>query len=202
MKDPFENYKKWCKFLGREDSLRLPQDEPQEEQQTKLLYMGLYLPIWGEVANVRILPKCLCYIFHNDNYLVEALKMCNLLEEFNEDHGMGRPTILGLVYVKSRNMLCHNLLESSCKTPEVDLRTTELSMLGERVIMLRRCIILVALSCMAGQSTEQLAVVLWSDMRSWQRTTECTLGVTLQKEWSSPCCLFVIGFMDPQLPTQ
>ena len=31
-----------------------------------------------------------------DNYLEEALKMRNLLEEFNEDHGVRRPTILGV----------------------------------------------------------------------------------------------------------
>lgn len=27
--------------------------------------MGLYLLIWGEAANVRFMPECLCYIFHN-----------------------------------------------------------------------------------------------------------------------------------------
>lgn len=31
-----------------------------------------------------------------DNYLEEALKMRNLLEEFNEDHGVRPPTILGV----------------------------------------------------------------------------------------------------------
>lgn len=43
---------------------RLPQSQP-EVQQRKLLYMGLYLLIWGEAANVRFMPECLCYIFHN-----------------------------------------------------------------------------------------------------------------------------------------
>jgi len=27
--------------------------------------MGLYLLIWGEASNVRFMPECLCYIFHN-----------------------------------------------------------------------------------------------------------------------------------------
>lgn len=31
-----------------------------------------------------------------DNYLEEAFKMRNLLEEFNEDHGVRPPTILGV----------------------------------------------------------------------------------------------------------
>ncbi|PNY01186.1 callose synthase 9-like protein [Trifolium pratense] len=30
----------------------------------KLLYVSLYLLIWGEASNVRFLPECLCYIFH------------------------------------------------------------------------------------------------------------------------------------------
>lgn len=42
----------------------LPQGQ-QEIQQRKILYMGLYLLIWGEAANVRFMPECLCYIFHN-----------------------------------------------------------------------------------------------------------------------------------------
>ncbi|PWA75022.1 callose synthase 5 [Artemisia annua] len=65
MNNLFKNYKTWCKFLGRKHSLRLPQGQ-EEGQQRKLLYMGLYLLIWGEAANVRFLPECLCYIFHND----------------------------------------------------------------------------------------------------------------------------------------
>lgn len=42
----------------------LPQGQ-QEVQQRKILYMGLYFLIWGEAANVRFMPECLCYIFHN-----------------------------------------------------------------------------------------------------------------------------------------
>ena len=30
--------------------------------------MGLYLLIWGEAANVRFMPECLCYIFHNVSF--------------------------------------------------------------------------------------------------------------------------------------
>lgn len=33
---------------------------------------------------------------NQDNYLEEAFKMRNLLEEFNEDHGVRSPTILGV----------------------------------------------------------------------------------------------------------
>ncbi|XWS33153.1 hypothetical protein CRYUN_Cryun22dG0054300 [Craigia yunnanensis] len=68
----FKNYKTWCKFLGRKHSLRLPQGS-QEIQQRKILYMGLYLLIWGEAANVRFMPECLCYIFHNMAYELHGL---------------------------------------------------------------------------------------------------------------------------------
>ncbi|KAI4310785.1 hypothetical protein MLD38_035735 [Melastoma candidum] len=73
----FKNYKQWCKFLGRKHSLRLPKNQP-ELQQRKLLYMGLYLLIWGEAANVRFLPECLCYIFHNMAYELHGLLAGNV----------------------------------------------------------------------------------------------------------------------------
>ncbi|KAK4773562.1 hypothetical protein SAY87_028581 [Trapa incisa] len=64
MKKLFKNYKKWCKFLDRKSSLWLPTIQ-QEVQQRKLLYMALYLLIWGETANLRFMPECLCYIYHH-----------------------------------------------------------------------------------------------------------------------------------------
>ncbi|KAI3511129.1 hypothetical protein L1887_18273 [Cichorium endivia] len=63
----FENYLKWCKYLGRKDSLTFPNIQ-KERQQRKLLYMGLYLLIWGEAANLRFMPECLCYIYHHMAY--------------------------------------------------------------------------------------------------------------------------------------
>lgn len=73
----FKNYKIWCKFLGREHSLRLPQGS-QEIQQGKILCMGLYLLIWGEAANVRLMPDCLCYLFHNMAYELHGLLAGNV----------------------------------------------------------------------------------------------------------------------------
>ncbi|ESQ51131.1 hypothetical protein EUTSA_v10022518mg [Eutrema salsugineum] len=73
----FKNYKNWCKFLGRKHSLRLPQSA-QDIQQRKILYMGLYLLIWGEAANIRFMPECLCYIFHNMAYELHGLLAGNV----------------------------------------------------------------------------------------------------------------------------
>ncbi|KAL8512379.1 hypothetical protein ACS0TY_018750 [Phlomoides rotata] len=64
MKKFFKNYTEWCKFLGRKSNIRLPYLK-QEAQQYKLLYIALYLLIWGEAANLRFMPECLCYIFHH-----------------------------------------------------------------------------------------------------------------------------------------
>ncbi|KAL0343177.1 UNVERIFIED_CONTAM: Callose synthase 5 [Sesamum angustifolium] len=73
----FKNYKTWCKYLGRKHSLRLPQGQA-EVQQRKILYMGLFLLTWGEAANVRFMPECLCYIFHNMAYELHGLLAGNV----------------------------------------------------------------------------------------------------------------------------
>lgn len=61
---------------------RLPTIQ-QEVQQRKLLYMGLYLLIWGEAANLRFMPECLCYIYHHvcKRFGFQLLMMTHLNEE-------------------------------------------------------------------------------------------------------------------------
>ncbi|KAM3731408.1 hypothetical protein ACB098_12G161500 [Castanea mollissima] len=73
MKKLLKNYRKWCKYLDSKSSLREPTLQ-QEVQQRKLLYMGLYLLIWGEAANLRFMPECLCYIYHH-----MAFELCGIL---------------------------------------------------------------------------------------------------------------------------
>ncbi|CAM6094411.1 unnamed protein product [Calypogeia fissa] len=54
-----DNYIKWCEYL------RIPSMTARADtSQRKLLLMAMYLLIWGEAANLRFLPECLCYIFH------------------------------------------------------------------------------------------------------------------------------------------
>ncbi|CAN8259363.1 unnamed protein product [Cochlearia groenlandica] len=67
MKKFFKNYTNWCKFLGRKNNIRLPYVK-QEALQYKTLYIGLYLLIWGEASNLRFMPECMCYIFHQMAY--------------------------------------------------------------------------------------------------------------------------------------
>ncbi|XP_066311942.1 callose synthase 7-like isoform X2 [Miscanthus floridulus] len=59
----FHNYNSWCRYLHLESNIRIASDA--STQQPELLYIGLYLLIWGEASNVRFMPECLCYIFHH-----------------------------------------------------------------------------------------------------------------------------------------
>ncbi|KAK8274813.1 hypothetical protein V6Z12_D10G096300 [Gossypium hirsutum] len=60
----FKNYESWCYYMHREPNIkRYPQG--YAVQQLQLIYIGLYLLIWGEASNIRFMPECICYIFHN-----------------------------------------------------------------------------------------------------------------------------------------
>ncbi|KAL5707496.1 putative callose synthase 8 [Ranunculus cassubicifolius] len=72
MRSLFKNYKRWCGFLGRKSNIWLPPIK-LEEQQYKMLYIALYLLIWGEASNLRFMPECLCYIFHHMAYELHSL---------------------------------------------------------------------------------------------------------------------------------
>ncbi|KAE8123986.1 hypothetical protein FH972_018899 [Carpinus fangiana] len=56
------NYIKWCKYLR----IRLVWNSIDAiNRDRKLFLISLYFLIWGEAANVRFLPECICYIFHH-----------------------------------------------------------------------------------------------------------------------------------------
>jgi callose synthase len=57
-----DNYIKWCKYLR----IRLVWNSLEAiNRDRKLFLISLYFLIWGEAANVRFLPECICYIFHH-----------------------------------------------------------------------------------------------------------------------------------------
>jgi callose synthase len=57
-----DNYIKWCKYLR----IRVVYNKLEAiDRDRKLFLVSLYFLIWGEAANVRFLPECICYIFHN-----------------------------------------------------------------------------------------------------------------------------------------
>ncbi|KAG8637297.1 hypothetical protein MANES_15G103700v8 [Manihot esculenta] len=57
-----ENYIKWCSYLNIQPVWSNLESVCKEK---KLLFLSLYFLIWGEAANVRFIPECLCYIFHH-----------------------------------------------------------------------------------------------------------------------------------------
>ncbi|KAL0362534.1 UNVERIFIED_CONTAM: Callose synthase 7 [Sesamum calycinum] len=61
----FKNYQSWCKYLHCTPNLECPWGD--RRQQSQLLYIALYLLIWGEASNIRFMPECLCYIFHHSS---------------------------------------------------------------------------------------------------------------------------------------
>ncbi|KAH7865146.1 hypothetical protein Vadar_002820 [Vaccinium darrowii] len=57
-----DNYIKWCKYLR----IRLVWNSLEAvNRERKLFLLSLYFLVWGEAANVRFLPECICYIFHH-----------------------------------------------------------------------------------------------------------------------------------------
>ncbi|KAI3796322.1 hypothetical protein L1987_38989 [Smallanthus sonchifolius] len=63
MEKLFKNYSSWCDYLHCTSNLKF---EPGvDRQQLELIYIGLYLLIWGEASNIRFMPECISYIFHN-----------------------------------------------------------------------------------------------------------------------------------------
>ncbi|GAB2240870.1 hypothetical protein Droror1_Dr00021388 [Drosera rotundifolia] len=60
-KKVLDNYIKWCRYLH----IRLVWNSLEAiNRERKLFLVSLYFLIWGEAANVRFLPECICYIFH------------------------------------------------------------------------------------------------------------------------------------------
>lgn len=75
------NYTTWCGFLGRRPNVYVPDGDPRAD----LLFAGLHLLVWGEAANLRFVPECLCYIYHH-----MALELHRILEGYI-DTSTGRP---------------------------------------------------------------------------------------------------------------
>ncbi|GMH21528.1 hypothetical protein Nepgr_023370 [Nepenthes gracilis] len=73
-----ENYMKWCKYLR----IRIAWNSLEAiNRERKIFLISLYFLIWGEAANVRFLPECICYIFHQMAKDLDAIL----------DHGEAEP---------------------------------------------------------------------------------------------------------------
>ncbi|KAG8659847.1 hypothetical protein MANES_02G084900v8 [Manihot esculenta] len=85
----FKNYRSWCDYLRCESNLRFPQRS--DRQQLELIYIGLYLLIWGEASNIRFMPECICYIFHNMAYEVYGILYSNVHPVSGETYETAAP---------------------------------------------------------------------------------------------------------------
>ncbi|KAK7411053.1 hypothetical protein VNO78_02407 [Psophocarpus tetragonolobus] len=75
-----DNYIRWCRYLR----IRLAWNSLEAiNRDRKLFLVSLYFLIWGEAANVRFLPECICYIFHHMAKELDAIL----------DHGEAAPAL-------------------------------------------------------------------------------------------------------------
>ncbi|KAG7988114.1 hypothetical protein I3843_03G171400 [Carya illinoinensis] len=87
------NYTAWCSYLGKKSNIWISdRGQADSEHRRELLYVSLYLLVWGESANVRFVPECICFIFHN-----MAMELNQILEGYiDEDTGQPfMPSISG-----------------------------------------------------------------------------------------------------------
>ncbi|XP_028789738.1 callose synthase 12-like [Neltuma alba] len=82
-----KNYTNWCSYLGKKSNIWISDRRGASDERRELLYVSLYLLIWGEAANLRFVPECLCYIFHH-----MAMELNKILEDYI-DENTGQPVI-------------------------------------------------------------------------------------------------------------
>ncbi|XP_022722477.1 callose synthase 12-like [Durio zibethinus] len=88
-----ENYTNWSSYLGKKSNVCVSNSSSSDsDTRRELLYVGLYLLIWGESANLRFMPECICYIFHH-----MTMELNKILEDdIDENTGLqATPSISG-----------------------------------------------------------------------------------------------------------
>ncbi|KAL2466485.1 Callose synthase 12 [Abeliophyllum distichum] len=78
-----ENYYNWCSYLDINPNVCLSVTDSaiSSVDQRGILYVSLYLLIWGESANLRFVPECICYIFHH-----MAMELNKILEDYTDEY--------------------------------------------------------------------------------------------------------------------
>nr|KYP62921.1 Callose synthase 11 [Cajanus cajan] len=103
------NYSAWCSFLGLKSNVLLSRRRDPTDLRRELLYVALYLLVWGEAGNLRFTPECLCYIYH---FMAKEL---NYVIDEHIDPDTGRPympTVSGeLGFLKSVIMPIYNTIK-------------------------------------------------------------------------------------------
>ncbi|KAL3663879.1 hypothetical protein V7S43_011290 [Phytophthora oleae] len=69
----FTNYRSWCKFIHTNPATYTGSGIPHSTPSGNLhMDVMLYFLIWGEAANIRHMPECVCYLFHQMLTMVNA----------------------------------------------------------------------------------------------------------------------------------
>ncbi|CAK7350590.1 unnamed protein product [Dovyalis caffra] len=86
------NYTSWCSYLGKKSEVILPKVSNDHSLRRELLYVGLFLLVWGESANLRFTPECVCYIYHH-----MAMELNKVLDDWTDPSTGGHflPSISG-----------------------------------------------------------------------------------------------------------
>ncbi|KAE8075936.1 hypothetical protein FH972_014616 [Carpinus fangiana] len=87
------NYNAWCSYLSKKSNIWISdrrEVSSAADHRRELLYVSLYLLIWGEAANLRFVPECICFIFHN-----MAMELNKILEDYI-DENTGQPVLPSL----------------------------------------------------------------------------------------------------------
>jgi callose synthase len=87
------NYNARCSYLGKKSNILISDHREASsagDQRRELLYVSLFLLIWGEAANLRFVPECICFIFDN-----MAMELNKILED-NIDKNTGQPVLPSL----------------------------------------------------------------------------------------------------------
>lgn len=79
-----QNYTSWCSYLGRKSNVKLSGRRGSDPRR-ELLYVALYLLVWGESGNLRFAPECICYIYH-----FMAMELTFILDD-HIDRDTGQP---------------------------------------------------------------------------------------------------------------
>ncbi|KAK8655848.1 hypothetical protein V6N13_108414 [Hibiscus sabdariffa] len=76
------NYTNWCSYLGKKSNVCISKSSrSNSDHRHELLYVGLYLLIWGEFANLQFMLECICYIFHQ-----MTTKLNRILEDYIDEN--------------------------------------------------------------------------------------------------------------------
>lgn len=90
----FQNYLKWCDRMGIESNLL-------NSEYSYFAYIEdilLFLHVWGEAANLRHLPECLCFLFHKTMEMYQRCRVNPVASENEIYYGYFLDTVVRPLY--------------------------------------------------------------------------------------------------------